>query len=244
MMNNIITSITAAWLTPHFYGRLVSHFSFDTHGTQEVKAEHPLLLNRPFCRRWTCLSPPLPIVVTLGLACEALFYQNWEQLLTARECASCELGDVLLHMYNASGNMEMGEKMIPDGRLAVKGIWWLSSAWIHNPNEWAKDHSIMNSLPLQAGAKEATILALLVVAKLHAPFWHCTHLTERHWLRGANWMKGENRDEWEKAQHQTAIQWERRQRLVERRSTKIDGIHCWLHASMWQSRRQIGTPIR
>ena len=123
------------WLTPRLDGRLVSHFSFDTHRTQEVKAEHPLLLNRPFCRRWTCLSPPLPIVVTLGLAREALFYQNWEQLLTARECASCELGDVLLHMYNASGNMEMGEKMIPDGRLAVKGIWWLSSAWIHNPNE-------------------------------------------------------------------------------------------------------------
>ena len=156
--------------------------------------------------------------MTLGLAREALFYQNWEQLLKAATgCLSCDLGDMLPRVYHASGSMETGEKLLLMEDLQSKEsgccvqlgyLFGQINDWPGNPNNWHKDLSIVNSLPLKIDAKEATSLAFSVVAKLHATFWRCTELTKHHWLRGANWMKGEERDKWEKVQHQTATQWE------------------------------------
>jgi len=125
--------------------------------------------------------------MTLGLAREAFFYQNWEKLLTtATGCSSCDLGDMLPRVYHASGCMETGEKLLmmedlqskeSAGCVQLGYLFGPIGDWPSNPNNWDKDLSIVNSLPLKLDAREATSLAFSVVAKLHAQFWRCTELT-------------------------------------------------------------------
>lgn len=216
------SNIDAAWLTSHLDGRAVSHFSIDSTDLDKLNKTSALRYSNVHFADGGCtrlvfkVSPPSSTVVALGLAREALFYQKWSRLATAVACSPCQLGQVLPRVYHSSGSMETGEKLIlmEDLQSEESGgcvqLGYLFSAigdWPGNPNNWNKDLSIVDSLPRQIDVREATMLAFSVAAKIHAPFWRCAALFEHPWLRGAEWMKGAKRDEWEKAQHQTATQW-------------------------------------
>lgn len=145
---------------------------------------------------------------TLGLAREAYFYSHWRELETV-DGASCELDLVLPRVFHAEGMMETGSKIIVMEDLSATSVQLGYLFGSGNPNNWDKDLAALSAG--KANVSEATRLAFSAAAKLHAPYW-CQSLlvgnASLSWLRGTQWLAGQDASGWKAAQANVARLWD------------------------------------
>jgi hypothetical protein len=214
MTSAFFAQLTPAWLSARLDGRAVAGIAFDDADIEKLNQTSGIRFARVTFEDGGALSlvfkiaPSSPLSELLGLAREGYFYERWATLPTAAG-AACELGGVLPRVLHAEGRMETGEKVVVMEDLTAESVqlgcaFPAAGAWPGNPNNWGR---ALRAPPRAVDAAEATRLAFAAAATLHAPFWGCAALTEHAWLRGAGWLRGEERASWEEAQAHTAAQW-------------------------------------
>jgi len=164
--------------------------------------------------------------IKYGLAREAKFYQNWERLAAEADgttrsssTATCDLlAGFLPKVYFAEGDLATGAKRIlmEDLGKCVQAGYWFGDA---NPNNWGKDLGKETARLGDAQTQEqltteaVTHLCFSAAAQLHAGFWNCQRLvgsadSEFGWLRGSQWLAGEDKQMWETSQASVRTSWE------------------------------------
>lgn len=152
--------------------------------------------------------PPsgLATSVQLGLAREAIFYDQFARSLRTRES--------FLPLIECSyGNMKDGSKLILMEDLSVD---FVDSGVLFgpgNPNNWNRDlekiiaTSYPSNVPTSFKVANQTFLA---IATVHAKYWRDGDLlTENYnWLRGSSWVNGKDKQSWQASQGMIQKIWE------------------------------------
>ena len=175
------------------------------------------------CRH--CVFNTLPTArhatsVSLGLAREVFFYENFSKTVLA-------LGISIPRVLYAYGNMKTGEKslLMEDLEHTVQVGYFYGSG---SPLNWNKDldkitHNAVaaSKMAIEDLSVIVTVKAFVEVAKLHAAYWKTVDLLEMDWLKSTDWYKGKDyipgQETWEAARNRTIDQWN------SIRSTIVDG---------------------
>lgn len=205
------SSVNAEWLTLKM-GARVKGFSLDNSDLAKLNNTSSL---RFATVEFADDSPSMCIVIKMaapseqsqmhGLAREGYFYRDWRKLETT-DGSRCELESILPMIFHSEGKMATGEKLILMQDLSASCIQLGLLFGNGNPNNWGK------ALPSEGllGVQKATSLAFSAAAKLHAPYWGSRRLVdseELDWLRGAAWLRGQDKAAWTSAQANLASLW-------------------------------------
>ena len=131
-------------------------------------------------------------------------------------------GTVLPQVYYAAGDLHAGDKVIlmQDLSMCTQSGYFFGPG---NPNNWGKDlEKEKNGLTM--GVPELTAMAFSAAAKLHAPYWNCTHLTGQTslaWLRGAGWIDGSDRTSWETSQANVSACWAKVKAVIDTQKSEV-----------------------
>lgn len=150
-----------------------------------------------------------------GLAREGLFFKEWRQLaqVSKTPAKTCDLLDGFVpRIYFSEGDMAAGSKRIlmEDLSQCVQAGYFFGPG---NPNNWDKDLAKETAGEAFSGgsgtlsAEEVTRLCFSAAAKLHAGFWGCDIGAQFGWLRGASWLRGEDRESWDASQNGVKELW-------------------------------------
>lgn len=152
--------------------------------------------------------PPsgLATSVQLGLAREAIFYDQFARSLRTRE-------SFLPLIEYSYGNMKDGSKLILMEDLSVD---FVDSGVLFgpgNPNNWNRDLEkiIATSYPSNVPTSfEVANQTFLAIATVHAKYWRDGDLlTENYnWLRGSSWVNGKDKQSWQASQGMIQKIWE------------------------------------
>lgn len=152
--------------------------------------------------------PPsgLATSVQLGLAREAIFYDQFARSLRTRE-------SFLPLIEYSYGNMKDGSKLILMEDLSVD---FVDSGVLFgpgNPNNWNRDLEkiIATSYPSNVPTSfEVANQTFLAIATVHAKYWRDGDLlTENYnWLRGSSWVNGKDKQSWQASHGMIQKIWE------------------------------------
>eukprot|EP00306_Pavlova_sp_CCMP459_P019696 CAMPEP_0185202674 /NCGR_PEP_ID=MMETSP1140-20130426/51505_1 /TAXON_ID=298111 /ORGANISM="Pavlova sp., Strain CCMP459" /LENGTH=427 /DNA_ID=CAMNT_0027770133 /DNA_START=162 /DNA_END=1445 /DNA_ORIENTATION=- len=137
--------------------------------------------------------------ISLGTAREGKFFA----LLAPK------LAGLVPHAYHAYGDMATGAKEVLMERIPGSvpcGVFFGRG----NPNNWGLTEAALDELVRGAGgltAMQVAAEAFTAYARLHARFWGDKVLLGHQWLRGASWVQGKGRPEWEAAEMMAADAW-------------------------------------
>ncbi len=213
-MATFFANFDAKWLSERL-NRVVSKVSFDEADLTKLNQSSSLrfataeMADGEIIKLVIKVSEPnVPLAIMMGLAREAIFYQNWRDIKSV-EGAKVELGSVLPRIYFAEGSMATGEKIVVMQDLSDSCIQLGHLFGRGNPNNWGKDlEALTSKIARPIGIPEATKLAYSAAAKLHAPYWGCSALSrDLPWLRCSKWLQGEGAEAWVNAQANTAGLW-------------------------------------
>eukprot|EP00980_Cylindrotheca_fusiformis_P001772 scaffold405_cov132-Cylindrotheca_fusiformis.AAC.24 len=143
----------------------------------------------------------LALAKSLGLAREGLFYRH----------LSSEMPQHLIpRIYYSYGDFATGTKIVimEDIHDAIdSGVLFGPG----NPNNWKRDIEAISS---RAGSpspssKQVTLVTFREMARVHAIYWKCGDLlsTDKTWLRGQEWLRGQGRASWEASQKLIQSMW-------------------------------------
>ncbi len=131
-----------------------------------------------------------PMRAATGLAREAFFYEEIS--------ATLDMG--LAKCYYSYGNMDSGEcailmeclvDTVPCGVFLGPG----------NPNNWSVKDKLTDMCVGNPSAIEITKGFFDLYAKMHAKYWKNNGIMQdKAWLRGSDWIRGEGKENWLKAQ--------------------------------------------
>ena len=141
-----------------------------------------------------------PLSQQLGLAREALFYKHFLS----------ELSDptTVPKIYYSFGDITKGEKCVVMEDLSESAVDSAVFFGPGNPNSWNKDlQSHVNraneALGRTISTSEVAEKTFRVMARIHAKFWKRKDVllsSDKAWLRGQSWLRGEGHESWEASQ--------------------------------------------
>jgi thiamine kinase-like enzyme len=144
----------------------------------------------------------------LGLSREALFYQQLSSFVYTNSSSS-----TLPKVYYSYGDMDTGNKFIMMEDLSTAEVAAIDSGWFFgpgNPNYWnRRRHDLLDVIHQDYSSRQVAMATFLEIAKVHATFWKQEELlsSDKSWLRGKEWLQGENRTSWESSQNLIRALW-------------------------------------
>ncbi|KAL3922835.1 MAG: hypothetical protein SGILL_001990 [Bacillariaceae sp.] len=147
-----------------------------------------------------------PLSQQLGLAREALFFNQLASKVKFNRKGDDDT-ECIPKVYYSWGDMASGSKIVVMEDLSND---YLDSGILFgpgNPNNWKRDlpAKIAEAYPSPAKAPSSAEVAnetFLAIAQVHATFWKSKDLLkdEYSWLRGANWVNGNDEASWKASQ--------------------------------------------
>lgn len=146
----------------------------------------------------------------LGTPREALFLKDFGP----------RVAGVVPRTYYGYGNMETGEKVVLMEKFndaVPAGIFFGAS----NPNNWGIKDKIGELMEGNPSAVEVSKIAFRLYAELHAAFWEEESVLRCTWLRASDWLQGEGRESWLRAQQMAADAWQEQKAASSEGTSKI-----------------------
>jgi Ecdysteroid kinase-like family len=145
-----------------------------------------------------------PISQQLGLAREALFYNQLANQVEQASSSQSKNHKIIPWIWYAHGDMTSGAKVVIMEDLSQthvdSGVFFGPG----NPNNWKRDlpKMVARAGPNIPSAAHVAKVTFVELAQVHATFWCRQDLLkdDYDWMRGHAWLQGKGKDTWEASQ--------------------------------------------